>query len=147
MSGWNVKSRWFDSRWICMPRWKKEGHITLHMSVSRSTCRSPRPCANDNSRRLCPRNFKLGRKIVLISRWFLLIFRSVGHRSRSKIISSPTPCAPLTQKRFSPEDSNLMSRWSLLIFRSVGQRSCPSTTPCATDNSRRLCPRNFKLGR
>ena len=28
-----------------------------------------------------------------------------------------------------------------------GQRSCQFTSPCATDNSRTLCPTSFKLGR
>ena len=28
-----------------------------------------------------------------------------------------------------------------------GQRSCQSTSPCATDNSRMLCPRSFKFGK
>ena len=47
----------------------------------------PTPCATDKSRTLCPRSFKLGRLIVLdeYRKLSLLIFRSVGQRSRSKV--------------------------------------------------------------
>ena len=60
---WGHSQCFQNTPWLCPPL-KKEGHITLHMSVSMSVGRYvgiPNPCATDNSRMFCPRSFKLGR--------------------------------------------------------------------------------------
>ena len=55
--------------------------IALHQSV----CKSPTPCAIDNSRTVCPISFKLGGYIVFDELMILLIFTSVGQGERSNL--------------------------------------------------------------
>ena len=89
-----------------------------------------------------------------------LLNRIQQNLTGSKISTSSTKFVffgPIRKTRWPPwpligwdifDFSSETAEWnSTKLDRKQGQRSCQSTFPFATDNSRTLCPRSFKLGR
>ncbi len=94
--------------------------------------------------------------LIMIGRWPLLIFRSLGQRSRSQWLEIV---------KWFPDNSRMLTarimklhryidhtgRWPLLIFRSLGQRSSSQWLETVKwfpdDNSRIIRPRIMKLHR